>query len=242
MNLLKAQEFPDCAACPAGSVHRHCPVAGRPESNALWRGERLYRARDVIVREGTPITDVMLMTAGWAIAYMRGAEGQRRILDVRLPGDSISTHAVVSGRARYTLRALTDVRVCLFDSKAMRAAARREDGVSDAIETLVRGALDRLLWRIEVFSGARFAESAMATLVVDVYRRLRAASLVDGMAFDFPLTHEMVAEFLGLTKVHVSRTLRALRQEGCVEISGGRAEIRDYERLVALSGVRPFGH
>jgi CRP/FNR family transcriptional regulator, anaerobic regulatory protein len=49
-----------------------------------------------------------------------------------------------------------------------------------------------------------------------------------------PLTQEQIGEMLGLTGVHISRTLRQLRDEGLIVMEGHRVEITNFEALSSL--------
>lgn len=57
--------------------------------------------------------------------------------------------------------------------------------------------------------------------------------------FDLPLTQEQLADALGLTSVHVNRTLQRLRSEGILSILHHVLTINDAERLRAAAGFRP---
>ncbi len=50
-----------------------------------------------------------------------------------------------------------------------------------------------------------------------------------------PLTQELIADALGLTTVHVNRTLRSFRVDKLLTIKGKHVEILNYDRLVALA-------
>jgi DNA-binding transcriptional regulator LsrR (DeoR family) len=50
-----------------------------------------------------------------------------------------------------------------------------------------------------------------------------------------PLTQELIADALGLTPVHVNRTLRALREDGLIAMDGRSITILDFEALALLS-------
>ena len=52
-------------------------------------------------------------------------------------------------------------------------------------------------------------------------------------AYDFPLRQHELAEILGLSTVHVNRTLQALRAEGLIALKSYRLEILDVDRLKA---------
>jgi len=52
-----------------------------------------------------------------------------------------------------------------------------------------------------------------------------------GESFDFPITQEQLASCLGLTAVHVNRTLQALRREALIELENRRLTILQFDEL-----------
>ena len=51
--------------------------------------------------------------------------------------------------------------------------------------------------------------------------------LVNDNSYEFPVTQEILADTLGLSVVHVNRTLRSLREDGYATVGFGRVCIRD---------------
>jgi DNA-binding transcriptional regulator LsrR (DeoR family) len=68
-------------------------------------------------------------------------------------------------------------------------------------------------------------------LLLDLYDRLRRHGLISRMTYNLPLTQEQMADHLGLTLVHVNRTLRRLREERIVLVDRQVVIIMDLERL-----------
>jgi DNA-binding transcriptional regulator LsrR (DeoR family) len=50
-----------------------------------------------------------------------------------------------------------------------------------------------------------------------------------------PLTQELIGDAVGLTTVHVNRTMRALREEKLVAVERQHVTILDFERLSVIS-------
>ncbi|MCH9050652.1 MAG: winged helix-turn-helix domain-containing protein, partial [Proteobacteria bacterium] len=55
-------------------------------------------------------------------------------------------------------------------------------------------------------------------------------------SFPFHVRQEHIADALGLTKVHVSRTLQGLGHDGLFEVNGRTANILDLRGLRELTG------
>jgi Crp-like helix-turn-helix domain len=63
-------------------------------------------------------------------------------------------------------------------------------------------------------------------------RRLRAVSLVNGQAFEMPITQAELGDATGLSTVHVNRTLQELRGDGLITTpKNGRVVIEDWDGL-----------
>jgi CRP-like cAMP-binding protein len=71
-----------------------------------------------------------------------------------------------------------------------------------------------------------------------MHDRLAAVGLADEQAFPIPLTQEMLADTLGLSIVHVNRTLQRMRKDRLVEWRGGVAIILQRDMLVSLADYR----
>jgi len=85
--------------------------------------------------------------------------------------------------------------------------------------------------RLAVMMGRLDAEARIAAFVLNIYQRLRHRGLINGLTFNLPLTQEQVADHLGLTLVHVNRTLRRLREERLALIDRQVVIIMDIDGL-----------
>ena len=83
-------------------------------------------------------------------------------------------------------------------------------------------------------TGQRSAPERVAHFLLELLMRLQVIGLGDERGFRMPLTQEQIGEVLGLTGVHISRTLRQLRDEGLVVIEGHQVEIKNFDALSAL--------
>jgi CRP-like cAMP-binding protein len=85
------------------------------------------------------------------------------------------------------------------------------------------------------------ARGRIAAFILGVYERLRQRELIARPTFNLPLTQEQLADHLGITMVHVSRTLRRIREERLVIVERQVVIILDLEELRrAASGVPPL--
>jgi hypothetical protein len=67
--------------------------------------------------------------------------------------------------------------------------------------------------------------------LLELFVRLKGVGLANGMSFELPLTQELIGDAIGLTTVHVNRTMRSLREDKLIAIDDKRVTILDFEGL-----------
>lgn len=193
---------------------------------------RFSPQREIVV-EGTPVRDASIVLSGWACRVRHFADGRRQILGFLLPGDLIGICRQREPVAVTTVFALTDVVIC--------PAPRAEPGKSGLGEAYaVSAALEEAyLFRQIARLGRLSAYERIVDWLLETRDRLRLADLAHGGSFPMPLTQEVLADTLGLTSVHVNRTLQSLRRDQRIEWRNGMVRLVDPEGLAALIDYRP---
>jgi Crp-like helix-turn-helix domain len=95
--------------------------------------------------------------------------------------------------------------------------------------------LSKLISWSAACEAARLAYERVSHMLLELFFRLKTVGLTDGMSFHMPLTQELIGDALGLTTIHVNRTLRLLREDHLIDVVGKRVTIRDFEALSLLS-------
>ena len=87
--------------------------------------------------------------------------------------------------------------------------------------------------------GLRGARERIAHLLLEIYVRLRQ-HLPDtpGETLRLPLSQGLIGQALGLTYVHISRTLHILREQKIVRFANQTLEIIDPLALLAAAGIQ----
>ena len=110
--------------------------------------------------------------------------------------------------------------------------------------------LGRLLWLSTVIDaaiqrastaamGSRSAADHMACLLCELFIRLRAQGMTRGNSFNFPVTQADLGDMLGLSAVHVNRTLQDLRKTKLVSWRGSTVTITNFDALARLVSFDP---
>lgn len=87
--------------------------------------------------------------------------------------------------------------------------------------------------------GRRDADARMAHFLLELGSRLTLVGLGDNAGYDCPLTQYHLADALGLSAIHVNRTLRRLREKGLMTFREGRVQFEDRRGLITLANFDP---
>jgi CRP-like cAMP-binding protein len=192
-----------------------------PERVAVSAGQPVPQAHDA--------APLRTLASGWAYAYRLLKDGRRQIVEFLLPGDPINLPAVCGVRDGPSVASLTDL-VLLAHPKGERPGREWSPATSARFDALTEHV---------VSLGRRNAYERTAVLLLQLWQRLQHAGEAEGPCFHLPLRQEHLADHLGLSVVHVSRTLSQLRRDGLASVSRGRVVLHDPEALAELAEYRP---
>ncbi len=202
---------------------------------AMQGPRRRLIAGEVLIATDGAAESLFVVQQGWLHSSTRPRTGGRQILGFHYPGDLIGTESIAWARAATALTAVSDCIVTDVPKAALGelfAQHGRLAGLLYAVAAAEGVAMsDRL-----TAMGRMTAMQRLAMLLLDIMARLRvtAGGVID--SFDLPLTQADLGDALGLTKVHVNRTLRAMEAEGMIARTGRRVRICDEAALIAFSG------
>jgi CRP-like cAMP-binding protein len=199
------------------------------------RGEirDLQRGEDVLTDVERPAHSVVVID-GLLQRYTVGPQGKRQIHSFYIPTDTPSLEAVHIGVMDNNLGALTPSRVGLVPLPELHRLMGLRPNVLSLIwrETLVQAAILRA-WLMR--NSRLLPDGQMAHLFCETVARAKAAGLTEGDSCDLPVTHEDLADALGMPAVHVNRTLTMLRAARLAEFQSGRLTILNWNQLVDIA-------
>ena len=197
-----------------------------------------YPADKTIVRAGDLLTSSTLLIQGFLARYKDLSDGQRQITELHVTGDFADLHSFTLKRLDHNVMTLTRCRIGLVPHERLEAMTRDFPHLTRLywFSTNLDAAIHRE-W--EVSLGRRPAIARMAHLFCELHVRLKLVENADESSYDLPLTQTDLAECLGLTPVHVNRTLKELRERGLVTFRGGRVVIDDLRGLERVAEFDP---
>jgi CRP-like cAMP-binding protein len=206
---------------------------------ALQLPAHAFDAGAHVYTEGDGDLPPWIVGAGWACRLRVLPDGRRQIVTFFLPGDTIRLGDVQHPAIQYTILAMTDLKL-LNATRLADAVAR----IDDSIVNIVQASRVGFIWsQAQLLDhvlrlGRLTALERMAHLVLELHYRMEDAGLAQDGRFPLPLTQSQFGEALGLSLVHVNRTLQQLRREQLIELKPGRIAILDRERLELLCDFR----
>ncbi len=205
--------------------------------------EVMSRQRDAppgvdLISEGDKPENVRLILKGWAFRYKVLADGKRQIMSILLPGDFCDLHIAILKRMDHSIGVLSPVRVVEIPRSTILELTSHHPGITRALwwATLVEEAVMRE-WLVNM--GQRQADRAMCHIFCELLVRLRVVGLARGSSYEFPMTQEDLGDVLGLSSIHVNRTLQEVRSAGLISLQGGVLTIHDEAALARMSGFKP---
>lgn len=191
-----------------------------------------------IVREGDIATHSCLVVEGFAIRHKIVGDGGRQIINIHMAGDMVDLQNSLLAVADHHVQALTPAVAAFIPREAIveLAFARPSVGKALWLETLVEGSISRE-WIANV--GRRDARTRVAHLLCEFAMRLEAVGLGEQCNYELPMTQEQIADTVGLTPVHVNRTLKALDREGLTTRRKRSVVIQDWKKLTETGDFSP---
>lgn len=218
-------------------------AADRARIRDLCQTSYWVEAGEDVVTEGRQVPQGYAVLEGLAAPYKLLADGSRQIFQFLLPGDTCDIHRQPLSWRDNSLAALVRSRIVRISPEELDAITQEHPNLARAFWWTMVCAQGMMRERVTSL-GRRSADKRLAHLFCELEVRMRSIDGVeangDGYAsFSFPVTQPELADAVGLTAVHVNRTLQQLRDADLVAFRGRRVTIMDGPRLAALAGFDP---
>lgn len=229
-----------CGHCSVRKMALFHPLS-EPELEQVSKvrsGQWELSGNELLCEEGKPRTDAYTLYEGWAMRFKTLEDGRRQILNFALPGDFLCFHPDLDAPLRYSVQTLTLSRICAFPKTQLLEMFRRFPELAMRMSWIA--SRDEAIYHEHLMSlGRRPARERIAHLFLELYHRLLARNpALKGEPVRLPLNQEHIADATGLTTIHVSRTLKSLREDDLLVYHAGQLELLNERALVDLTGFR----
>lgn len=224
MNSVPFKKNYSCTLCP---VNQDCLC--RPfdenEMNAVLsfkKEERQYKKNEIIFKNDSKLNEVMTIVSGWTIEYKLMPDGKRSIFNISIPGDFVGFHPEKDFLSISVLSAVTDVKVCVYDKESLENFVKKHPEMASRLIRMLSYEVNKLSNFLTSVSRLS-SKFRLLYFIQSLGMRINKCSYLDllGKSIDIPLTHEQIADCLGITNVHLSRTLKELKNNSILQTSKG---------------------
>ena len=178
---------------------------------------KTYDPPAYLIREGsTTISHCSMIVSGYAFRQKLTSEGARQIVSLHMRGDLLDLQHLFLRRTDHSVQALTRLEALNIERSALQKLVLQHPVIGEAM--WVDALIDSSIYREWVMNvGQRDAKARVAHLLCEFAVRSKTAGLGDGASCELPMTQEQLGDAVGLTSVHVNRTLKALEADGVIQ-------------------------
>lgn len=235
---------------PTRTDCRNCPLRAHPTFLAFSKeqltfierfkiGELVLGADTNLLLEGAHSPHLYTILNGWVFRHKSLSDGRRQVLNFAMPGDFVGLQMSILGEMEHSVTALSDVTLCVFDRQRLWELFEGYPELSFAL-TWLAAREEQVLDGHLLTVGRRSARERLAYLLLGLYQRAEQVGLASDLTMKTPFTQTHLADALGLTPVHVSRTLKRLEKEGLLAWNRPILRILDKPGLEIAAHEPPF--
>jgi CRP-like cAMP-binding protein len=193
-------------------------------------------ARRLLYREGEIVEESYTLFEGWVMLFKTLPAGKRQVLRFALPGDFLGSRGG-GVPVNHSALAITDCVLCGFPQDRLNQLFSERPEIVSRLVSLQQRDMAQCYDHI-MSVGQKSAIESIACMLIDLYDRcLEVDPTMRPESICFPLSQEEVADYAGITLVHVSRVIKALRDQGVLENGHRMIRILDTDVLFNIANT-----
>lgn len=192
-------------------------------------------AADVtVVRAQVDLSVSNILLDGLMCRYKDLSNGERQITELHVPGDFVDLHSFPLKRLDHNVMTLVPCKIALVPHDRLQKITETHPHLTRLLwfMTTLDAAMHRE-WELSL--GRRTSPARIAHVLCELHTRFKIVGMTQGDSYRLPLTQFDLAECLGLTAIHVNRTLRELRMSRLVTFRNKTVVIENFAALAKLA-------
>ncbi|MFN3474912.1 MAG: Crp/Fnr family transcriptional regulator [Blastomonas sp.] len=195
--------------------NRHCQTSVHPRCDFIQQGDTILRPR--------------LLLEGWCAGYRITVDGRRQLTNLYLPGEIIGVWRNNQPSFYHSVMSITRASFIEFTTTADSEVAQSECA-------LFEQQLENSIFRL----GCLNAYERMSHLFLELGERLAIRGMGLRNAYRMPLTQELLADLVGISSVHVNRTLQQMRADNAIRLVNCQLTLTDPDALAEQVHYQPL--
>ena len=224
---------PICDPTPVGSITLDI-------AESLVFKKQPIKAGQVIYHEGQPFEDLYAFTVGSAKEVWHSNQAQQQIISFKFKGELAGQNAIAHGVYPYTLIALEDCSVCTIRYQDLLSSANSLPLLLTKIIKLLSNDSHHESEIRKSLSTTSNAEVKVKSFLHNLSTRYKARN-ENYIDIKLSMSRSDIANYLGITKETLSRSLTSLQTKNLIEISGKYVHISKIDLLSDIK-TNPDSH
>jgi len=189
-----------------------------------------FKKKEVIIRQGTPVSHVMYIKTGYTKVYKEGKNGNYIILNLESTGSFLGLLSVFANDIhKYSVSSIDETEIGFIDIAVFKEITQKNGRFGYEIITELSSyglfIFDRLISQSHKLLPGRIAD-VILYFSEEIYHSQK---------FTFPFTRKELAELAGTTKESFIRTLTEFKNDKLINLDGSDVEIVSLENIKLLS-------
>lgn len=187
-----------------------------------------------LIEGGVLFSSLIVLCSGMARKVRTFPDGSEQIVAVFVEGDPLNAGEIVFRQSRNSVFAMTAATYVSVPAGKLDDIIASRPAIARALwlETAAQAAIQQE-WMI--WLGRRTAQARLAHFLCELSHRSQRRGRDLNAAVEFPLTQSDLADALGLSTVHVNRSLQLLRSQGLIELNRNRLTILNRRGIYAVA-------
>jgi CRP-like cAMP-binding protein len=231
----------DCAIRKM-ALFKRVPHARLDWTQDYRTGQYYLKSKQHLYHEGDAHDCVYTLFEGFVKLYKTVEKGKIQVMRFASPGDLLGFQGDLTGSMHHGAQALTDCILCAFPKEQVNKMMCEHMEI--ATEMITKNARIMAVCQEHLLStGARNARERIAFSLFELNYRMKSLKQfcpdrsVSNLLY-LPLTQEDLADAVGLTPIHVNRTLKIMSGEKLIRCGKGKIAVLDEEALQKISGLK----
>ncbi|MBL3528854.1 MAG: Crp/Fnr family transcriptional regulator [gamma proteobacterium endosymbiont of Lamellibrachia anaximandri] len=234
-----------CLECPIRkmALFKRVPEDQLESTQSHRSSQITFPSRTHLYREGETNDFVYTLFDGCVKLYKTLQNGKIQGMRFASPGDFLGFQGDLDGAMHHGAIALTDTIVCAFPKDDVHRMLCEHKEI--ASEMIMKNAQMMAFCQEHLLStGAKTAIERIAFTLVELNHRFKVLLSSKGVEqyiknIELPLTQEDLADAVGLTSIHVNRTLKQLKEKQLIACKKGRISVLNEQELMLLANFDP---
>lgn len=225
-----------CENCALDAVCRPIKIGGHSLSlvhNIMGRKEPL-KSGEFLFRKGEPIKALYAVTSGTIKIVQTTGTSREQVLGFRFPGELLGEDAIFPKEYSLDALAVDDVSVCRMPISELEDCANNIPSIQRELIDLISRQCYLMQQQMAAYVARNSAEERLAAFLVNIAER-NSTHTGSQTEISLAMSRDDIANFLGLRRETLSRSLSKLQKMQVIRVDGKMLEVLKPDELRLLA-------